>query len=56
VRKQPGSYQTAMDYFEQRNAKPEQRKAVDEYLQMLEDVDVDGYLKTFTNTTEENTR
>lgn len=39
VRKQPGSYRTAMDYLEQGTKDPAQQKAVDDYLRMLAGVE-----------------
>ena len=46
VRKQPGSYQTAIEYFEQRNADPEQQKLVDEFMAQLDGPAVAEYLES----------
>jgi hypothetical protein len=46
VRKQPGSYSTAMGYFEQRNADTEHQKLVDEFMAEIDGPLVDEYLKS----------
>ncbi len=46
ARKQPGSYATAMAYFDERNATPEHKTFVDEYLADLNGPLVDEYLKS----------
>lgn len=45
LRKQPGSYQQAMGYFDERNATPEQQKVLAEYMKKLNSPEVDAYLE-----------
>lgn len=52
VRKQPGSYATAMGYFEERNADPKQQKLVDEYMNLVDGPEVAEYLKSLNEAKE----
>ncbi|HEV2036901.1 MAG TPA: hypothetical protein VGU71_22345 [Candidatus Dormibacteraeota bacterium] len=51
LRKQPAAYDTAMEYFDQRNADPEHQKLVEKYLEQLNGPEVEAYLKDMNATT-----